>query len=185
MNESGALRLQGWSRGPSACCEPLPSPSLVSSFLLHRSFSKGTSFPNNFYRSWSLRTLCQHIFHQITTPPRASPLQWIWSRAPWSWGFWKVGKIYPCVQKVHSRWIWIFLQNGSSCTPSLAIKECDGHGERRGCWADAAERSGFSFVKVLFIHSVAKFRWGNTPLSSEGDFIFKYNHILFLILGCL
>jgi len=36
------------------------------------------------------------------------------------------------------------------------MKECDG--ETRGCWADAAERPGFSIVEVLFIHVLCSSR---------------------------
>jgi len=38
----------------------------------------------------------------------------------------------------------------------LAMKECDGR--RRGCWAYAAQRPGFSIVEVLFIHKLCSRR---------------------------
>jgi len=38
----------------------------------------------------------------------------------------------------------------------FAMRECDGR--RRGCWAYAAERPGFSIVKVLFTHTLCSRR---------------------------
>jgi len=51
----------------------LAPPGLASSFPFDRNFSKEASFSNKFSRDWPLKNLCQHTFHQITTPPRASP----------------------------------------------------------------------------------------------------------------
>jgi len=42
-------------------------PGLASSFPADQNFSKGASFSNS--PSWPLKNMCQHIFHQITTPP--------------------------------------------------------------------------------------------------------------------
>ena len=47
---------------------PWPGPA----FTLDWNFSKTASFSTNFSRSGSLKKLCKHIFHQITTPSRAS-----------------------------------------------------------------------------------------------------------------
>jgi len=45
-----------------------PPPGLASSFPHDQNFSIRASL------SWPLQKLCQHIFHQVTTPPRSSPL---------------------------------------------------------------------------------------------------------------
>jgi len=53
----------------------IPPPGLASSFPLDRNFSKEASSSNSFSRSFPLKKTCQHIFCQITTPPRSSLLR--------------------------------------------------------------------------------------------------------------
>jgi len=49
-----------------------PPPGLESSFQVEWNFSKRVCFSINFFWSWLLKKVCQNIFHQITTQPRAS-----------------------------------------------------------------------------------------------------------------
>jgi len=52
----------------------IPPPSLASSFQIGRNFSKGVRFSNKISQKWPFKKTCQHILHQITTPPRSPHL---------------------------------------------------------------------------------------------------------------
>jgi len=56
-----------------------PQGLTSSSSRPYRNFSKGESFPNKFSSNLTLQKLCQHFFHQITTPPWSSWQQHFWA----------------------------------------------------------------------------------------------------------
>ena len=57
-----------WESGPKID----PATGVTSSTRPYQNFSKGENFCNKFSRKLPLKRLCQHFFHQITTPPRSS-----------------------------------------------------------------------------------------------------------------